>query len=103
MHPRVALQILRHANFKITIEIYTQVTDQQTRNALKRLGESLGWWTTAVLRCRTGPLDRPAHRSAPLTSAFVGRRRHHANQSHVIAGDPLPIRLPRSGGKGGAR
>jgi hypothetical protein len=36
------MQILRHANFKITMEIYTQVTDHQTRNALKRLGESLG-------------------------------------------------------------
>ena len=42
VHPRVAMQILRHANFKITMEIYTQVTDQQTRDALKRLGESLG-------------------------------------------------------------
>lgn len=42
VHPRVALQILRHANFKITMEIYTQVTDQQTRDALRRLGESLG-------------------------------------------------------------
>lgn len=41
IHPRVAMQILRHANFKITMEIYTQVTDQQTRDALKRLGESL--------------------------------------------------------------
>ena len=41
VHPRVAMQILRHANFKITMEIYTQVTDQQTRDALKRLGESL--------------------------------------------------------------
>jgi hypothetical protein len=30
------------ANFKITMEIYTQVTDVQTRDALKRLGESLG-------------------------------------------------------------
>jgi integrase len=42
VHPRVAMQVLRHANFKITMEIYTQVTDQQTRDALKRLGESLG-------------------------------------------------------------
>src|SRR4051812_18126105 len=42
VHPRVAMQILRHANFKITMEIYTQVTDQQTHDALKRLGESLG-------------------------------------------------------------
>jgi len=36
------MQILRHTNFKITMEIYTQVTDQQARDALKRLGESLG-------------------------------------------------------------
>lgn len=42
VHPRVAMQVLRHANFKITMEIYTQVTDQQTRDALKRLGDSLG-------------------------------------------------------------
>ncbi len=34
------MQILRHANFKITMEIYTQVTDQQTRDALKRLGKA---------------------------------------------------------------
>jgi integrase len=42
VHPRVAMQILRHANFKITMEIYTQIADQRTRDALKRLGESLG-------------------------------------------------------------
>jgi hypothetical protein len=31
VHPRVAMQILRHANFKITMEIYTQVTEQADR------------------------------------------------------------------------
>jgi hypothetical protein len=36
------MQILRHANFKITMEIHTRVTDQQTRDALTRLGERLG-------------------------------------------------------------
>lgn len=41
VHPRVAMQILRHADFKITMEIYTEVSDEQTRAALKRLGESL--------------------------------------------------------------
>jgi integrase len=42
VHPRVAMQILRHAQFSITMEIYTQISSQATRDALKRLGESLG-------------------------------------------------------------
>ena len=41
VHPRVAMQILRHTDFKITMEVYTHVSDQQTREALKRLGNSL--------------------------------------------------------------
>jgi len=41
VHPRIAMQILRHAQFAITMEIYTQVASQATRDALKRLGESL--------------------------------------------------------------
>ena len=42
VHPRVAMEILRHADFAVTMEIYTRVSSQQTRDALKRLGESLG-------------------------------------------------------------
>ncbi|GAA5188213.1 hypothetical protein GCM10023322_38350 [Rugosimonospora acidiphila] len=42
VHPRVAMQILRHAQFSITMEIYTQVSSKSTRDALKRPGESLG-------------------------------------------------------------
>jgi integrase len=42
VHPRVAMQILRHADFAVTMEVYTQVSSKQTREALKRLGESLG-------------------------------------------------------------
>jgi integrase len=41
VHPRVAMQILRHAQFAVTMEIYTKVSSKQTREALKRLGESL--------------------------------------------------------------
>jgi integrase len=41
VHPRVAMQILRHAQFSITMEIYTQVSSEKTRDALKRLGDSL--------------------------------------------------------------
>jgi hypothetical protein len=35
------MQILRHADFSITMEVYSQVTSQATRDSLKRLGESL--------------------------------------------------------------
>ena len=41
VHPRVAMQVLRHARFSVTMEIYTQVTSTKTREALKRLGDSL--------------------------------------------------------------
>ncbi len=41
VHPRIAMQILRHADFSITMEVYTQVTSTATRDALKKLGESL--------------------------------------------------------------
>ena len=40
VHPRVAMVILRHANFSITTEIYSQVS-KTSREALRRLGESL--------------------------------------------------------------
>jgi Site-specific recombinase XerD len=41
VHPRVAMQVLRHARFSVTMEIYTQVSSKATREALKRLGDSL--------------------------------------------------------------
>jgi integrase len=41
VHPRVAMQILRHAQFSITMEIYSEVSSAATREALKRLGEAL--------------------------------------------------------------
>jgi integrase len=41
VHPRVAMQILRHADFALTMEIYTLASSAATRDALKRLGESL--------------------------------------------------------------
>jgi hypothetical protein len=40
-HPRIVMQVLRHAKFTITMEIYSKVTPAQTRDALKRLGDSL--------------------------------------------------------------
>ena len=41
VHPRVAMRILRHAKFSMTMEIYTEVSDESTRKALHQLGEAL--------------------------------------------------------------
>ncbi|KAB1110780.1 tyrosine-type recombinase/integrase [Micromonospora aurantiaca] len=41
VHPRVAMQILRHAQFAITMEIYTVVSSAATLDVLKRLGRAL--------------------------------------------------------------
>jgi len=35
------MQILRHAQFALTMEIYTLATPKATRDALKKLGDSL--------------------------------------------------------------
>jgi integrase len=42
VHPRVAMAILRHSRIALTMEVYTQVPDKTTRDALKRLSELLG-------------------------------------------------------------
>jgi integrase len=42
VHPRVAMQILRHSRISVTMEIYTEATSEATRDALKRLGAELG-------------------------------------------------------------
>ncbi|MEU5990857.1 hypothetical protein ABZ806_17950 [Spirillospora sp. NPDC047418] len=41
IHPCVAMQILRHSKISLTMEIYTEVPLEQTRAALKRLGDHL--------------------------------------------------------------
>ncbi|MCZ4499980.1 MAG: site-specific integrase [Marmoricola sp.] len=42
VHPRVAMQILRHSQIAVTMDIYSQVTSASTRDALTRLGSRLG-------------------------------------------------------------
>ena len=42
VHPRVAMRILRHAQISMTMEVYTEIPDDITRAALKKLGDSLG-------------------------------------------------------------
>jgi integrase len=42
VHPRVAMGILRHAQIGVTMNVYTEVSDAKTLQALKRLGKQLG-------------------------------------------------------------
>jgi integrase len=41
VHPRVAMRILRHAQIDVTMNVYTDVSDAKTLQALKRLGKQL--------------------------------------------------------------
>lgn len=41
VHPRVAMQILRHSRISLTMDIYTDVPDPATREALGKLGNWL--------------------------------------------------------------
>jgi integrase len=41
VHPRVAMQILRHSKIAVTMEIYTEVPTDATREALRKLGDWL--------------------------------------------------------------
>ena len=41
VHPRVAMAILRHAQFGVTMEIYTEVSDATTHAGLRKLGDNL--------------------------------------------------------------
>jgi integrase len=41
VHPRVAMQILRHSQISMTMEVYSEVPSAKTRTALKRLGRKL--------------------------------------------------------------
>jgi integrase len=41
VHPRVAMQILRHTRIAVTMEIYSDTTSEATREALRKLGGTL--------------------------------------------------------------
>jgi integrase len=41
IHPRVAMQILRHSKIAVTMEIYTEIPSAATRKALRKLGRWL--------------------------------------------------------------
>ena len=41
VHPRIVMEILRHAQIEVTMEIYAQASSAATQDALRRLGEQL--------------------------------------------------------------
>lgn len=41
VHPRSAMQILRHSKIAVTMEAYAEVVSASTKDALRRLGEQL--------------------------------------------------------------
>ena len=43
VHPRVAMQILRHSQIAVTMDIYSQVASASTREALTKLGSRLDY------------------------------------------------------------
>lgn len=42
VHPRVAMQILRHSQIALTMNVYSEAQSKATRSALERLGKQLG-------------------------------------------------------------
>jgi integrase len=41
VHPRVAMRILRHSQISMTMDVYTQIPNPETRKALDRLNRSI--------------------------------------------------------------
>ena len=53
VHPRVAMQILRHSQIAITMQVYSEVPSEAMQKALRRLGHSLdGPAATAAQRSK---------------------------------------------------
>ena len=69
VHPRVAMQILRHSRIAVTMEIYTEIPSAATREALKKLGRWLGHvnLVAALCCCIKIKKSRSRDRNRPLT------------------------------------
>jgi integrase len=69
VHPSVAMAILRHSRIALTMEVYTQVPDKTTRDALKRLSDLLGGPHAAPKPCTGSGLLVYARRSCSSVSS----------------------------------
>jgi hypothetical protein len=68
VHPRVAMQILRHSRITVTMDVYSEVPSEATQEALRRLGESLDGWLLLHIYCCTEINKGRSHvRNRPLT------------------------------------
>ena len=47
VHARIAMAILRHADFSITMELYSQASPNATRDGAATPGREFGWWTSS--------------------------------------------------------
>jgi integrase len=60
VHPRVVMHILRHAQISATMEVYTEIPDEVTRAALKKLGDSLSGLPPAQQDLQSVEQDLPS-------------------------------------------
>jgi hypothetical protein len=58
IHPRMAMRILRHARIEVTIDICTEVSDEQTLRGPKRLGKQLDSQVLLYKAGRAGSVGR---------------------------------------------
>jgi hypothetical protein len=70
VHPRVAMQILRHSQIAITMQVYSEVPSEATQDALRRLGESLDGPATAAPVAAQA--SKKAARASRTASDLVG-------------------------------
>src|SRR5215469_4319484 len=85
VHPRVAMRILRHSKIAVTMEIYTEVPDDITREALRRLGEPHPDPYYAALSRYAQTLD-----PAPAHQGEAAMRNMAAEQEAVRRGPDSP-------------
>ena len=70
VHPRVAMQILRHSKIAVTMEIYTEVPSAATRDALQArpvAGQLTSGATAALCCCTKITKGRSLSRNRPLS------------------------------------
>jgi len=72
VHPRVAMQILRHTQIAVTMQVYSEVPSKATQDALRRLGQSL---------------DRPTATAAPVAAQRSLKAGRNSQPASDLVGD----------------
>jgi hypothetical protein len=74
VHPRVAMQILRHSRISLTMEIYTDVPDPATREALGKLGNFLDQADEPSHAAGDDATEEPPEDAPESTESELGHR-----------------------------